>query len=243
MTDGETRQPGGDSPRDATAAGRLGRGFASLFIVGYLGLLAFGFGAHTLKWGHASHPGMYFIVWDMFCGWSAWDTRTEVIGLGESGRFYELAPGPWGEVATHGRLDRRHYDIEGVFACRIALNTLAQTEHEPIDRIFVVERSHPKKYNVTEPQWAARYGEPRQTPYYHRLRHVITAEGRIVRTQPSWFAHLKAASLSNGTRVKPMPGVRPMMTVSRLSDRQRGRISAGLPTPELPPQQDEPTIN
>jgi len=34
----------------------------------YLAALSWGIVAHALSFGAASHPGMYFLVWDMFCG-------------------------------------------------------------------------------------------------------------------------------------------------------------------------------
>ena len=52
-------------------------------IVAYLGALAFGLFAHTFKFKNYAHPGMYFIVWDMFCGWSGYDVRNHMIAEGE----------------------------------------------------------------------------------------------------------------------------------------------------------------
>jgi hypothetical protein len=49
------------------------------FIVAYLGTLNFGILCHMLGYATASHPLMYFIVWDMFCGWSAYDARAYVV--------------------------------------------------------------------------------------------------------------------------------------------------------------------
>ncbi|GAF86661.1 unnamed protein product, partial [marine sediment metagenome] len=72
------------------------RWLTHLLIVTYLGTLFAGVACHALELGVQSHPGMYMIVWDMFCGWSSYAGRIEVIGEGESGKYYQLAPGPWG---------------------------------------------------------------------------------------------------------------------------------------------------
>ena len=41
------------------------------FIIAYLGVLTYGNLCHTLRFATSNHPLMYMIVWDMFCGWSA----------------------------------------------------------------------------------------------------------------------------------------------------------------------------
>ena len=86
------------------------RWMTHLGIGAYLMALAFGFVTHAVDFGTGCHPIMYFLIWDMFCGWSSYEGRMHVISEGESGKFYELAPGPWGEFHPYGFIDRHHYD-------------------------------------------------------------------------------------------------------------------------------------
>ena len=82
------------------------RWLTHLLISGYLLALFGGIASHTLNLGAVSHPGMYFFVWDMFCGWSSYADRIQVVGEGESGTYYQLAPGPWGEFKPYGKIGR-----------------------------------------------------------------------------------------------------------------------------------------
>ena len=110
-------------------------------ITGYLAVLLVGLCAHALNYKASSHPGMYFLVWDMFCGWSAYEDRTHIIGQGESGRFYELAPGPWGDYQPFGDPGRQNYDPFANHSVTLAMNTLRYSEHEPMHRIYVVQET------------------------------------------------------------------------------------------------------
>ena len=85
----------GEASRGLAWLGAIKRWAVSLVIVGYLGSLGYGIVCHTLNFNTTSHPGMYFVVWDMFCGWSAYANRLHIIGEGEDNKYYELAPGPW----------------------------------------------------------------------------------------------------------------------------------------------------
>ncbi|QDT38282.1 hypothetical protein [Stratiformator vulcanicus] len=178
------------------------RWLASLFIGGYLSALGVGLVSHTMEWGTGRHPAMYYIVWDMFCGWTSWDVRLEVIGEGVSGKYYSLAPGPWGGINTHGRLDRRDYDVGGLACCRIALNTLKHTSHEEIARIFVVERAWNKKYNIPDHLWEERFEEPRDPHYYHKIYHVISGEGVLLSSQPNWLTHYTSVAQNADPRLQ-----------------------------------------
>lgn len=124
------------------------RWLTQCFIALYLGALAFGIGSHGFKYCDSCHPGMYFVVWDMFCGWSTWEQRLHVIGEGESGTYYRLAPGPWGDYQPYSNLSRHHYDNFGNHSGRLAANCLKHTDHEPMRRVFVVEESWNKKFNL-----------------------------------------------------------------------------------------------
>ena len=110
------------------------RWLASLGIGVYLLALATGFVAHTVDFGTDCHPIMYFLVWDMFCGWSGYEGRMQLIGESESGKYYDLAPGPWGELHPYGRIDRHNYDPNHTNGLVLAKNCLKHTIHEPMAR-------------------------------------------------------------------------------------------------------------
>lgn len=178
------------------------RWLSKLTIVSYLSVLAFGLFAHTLSFKATSHPMMYYIVWDMFCGWSAYDTRVHVISEGESGKYYELTPAPWGEITPYGSIGRRHYDMFGLFSYDFAHNTLAHTEHEPMTRIFVVEESWPKKFNMPERLWQQRYEEPMDVKKYYHVRHVMAADGTTLVSHPTWLSVQANATIYRNPRLQ-----------------------------------------
>ena len=114
----------------------LKRWLAGAFIVAYLSALGLGVVSHALAFQQNAHPMMYFVVWDMFCGWSAYASRTHVIAEGESGKFYRLTPTPWGEYHPYSDLGRQHYDPFSSHCQRIGTNVLRHTRHEPISRMW-----------------------------------------------------------------------------------------------------------
>ena len=165
---------------------RLKVAAASTFIGGYLLVLGGGVASHALGVGQNAHPLMYFVVWDMFCGWSAQSTRTHVLAEGVSGAWYDAGTGPWEAFTPYGDLPRIHYDTQGVHAPRLALNVLRHTEHEPIDRLVVVEESWPKKFNLPEDLWRRRFGAEKEPVSYFAVRHVISGDGRLAASNPNW---------------------------------------------------------
>lgn len=160
-----------------------------LFIASYLGLLGFGLSSHALTFLKSAHVGMYFIVWDMYCGWSAFENRTHVIGEGDSGQYYELSPGPWGGLQPFSSADRKDYDIHAFHGYSLAANTLAQTEHEPIRRIYVVEESWSKKYNLPPALWKLRYQseKPEDHRSYYHVRKIYNSSGEILQQSNDWL--------------------------------------------------------
>lgn len=172
------------------------------FIVGYLGVLNYGLICHVLNFRVGDHPLMYFIVWDMFCGWTAYDSRTHIIAEGESQKLYELTPPPWGELHPWGDLGRQHYDAFNNHTGRMGLNTLRHTRHEPITRLFVVEESWAKKYNIPEVAWQARYDEPREIQKYYRVRTVLMPDGMVVQNYTAWTEYQAALMLADNPRLQ-----------------------------------------
>jgi len=175
--------------------------FTHATIAVYLAALSWGIVSHAVSYGTGSHPVMYYLVWDMFCGWSSYSNRTVIIGQGESGRYYELAPGPWGEFRPFGKIGRRHYDSLGIHSPKLALNALRQTRHEPITRIIVVEECWAKQYNLPEELWAQRHEEPKDVYKYHQVRHIFTPDGAIVRSFPTWLNLQYSMAVSDNPRL------------------------------------------
>ncbi|MBT4865309.1 MAG: hypothetical protein HON53_09345 [Planctomycetaceae bacterium] len=182
------------------------RWLTHLVITGYLGILGYGVVAHAVNYKVAAHPAMYFIVWDMFCGWSSHASRLQLVGEtvgqdGEPGKFYELGPGPWGEVKPYGDIGRRHYDAFCLFAPKMAMNSLKHTKHEPMRRIYVVEECWPKKYNLPDRVFQRRHGEEKDQHIYYHVRYVLDGEGSVLKRQGFWLNYQNAVCISNNPRL------------------------------------------
>jgi hypothetical protein len=193
------------------------RWITHLFIVGYLGSLVAGIACHALKFGSGSHPIAYFFVWDMFCGWSAFEARYHLIAEGESGAYYWLSPAPWGEFRPYGDVARHHYDYYGNGLLRMALNTLRHTEHEPIQRILFVEECWPKKYNLPDDLWAVRFAEPKDPVSYFWVRNVFRGDGEPLESRMDFLRQLYADAIlknprlqADSTRGQPMFAITPI---------------------------------
>jgi hypothetical protein len=202
-------------------------------IVCYLGALSFGVVAHALQYRQSSHPGMYFIVWDMFCGWAGYETRLHIIGEGESGRYYELAPGPWKEIRPYGDLARHHYDSYASHTLAIARNTLNHTAHEPIQRVFVVEENWAKKFNLPDELWQARYPDEKNFHSYYHLRQTYSTDGKLLASQASWFDYQANLALNDNPRLaQDSRRARPFFQVHPLLRSREPEMSM---TPSLEP--------
>lgn len=180
----------------------MSRLLVPLFILGYLAVLTYGLFCHALYFRTDKHPGMYFIVWDMYCGWSAYETRQHMIGEGESGTYYQLTPPPWGSVQVYGKHDRQTHDYYGTFVVDMARNTLAHTSHEPMTRLFLVEEVWPRKYNLPDHLWTRRYREPKDPQSYFQVRRVTTAGGQILQDQPAWLTRVSHECLMDNPRLR-----------------------------------------
>lgn len=177
------------------------RCFAIVVIAGYLGSLTAGLFAHTLSKGAASHPVMYYLVWDMFCGWGSYSTRVHMVAEGASGTYYELTPTPWGDFTPYGTVARRNYDRLGVYTPRFAQNILRHTKHEPIARVLVIEELWPKKYNIRDDVWARLHNEPKDQQNYYSLWAILDGEGSPTEVYPNWYAKQAIYSISNNPRL------------------------------------------
>ncbi len=175
--------------------------FANAFIVLYLAVMGLGIVSHTVGTGPNAHPMMYFVVWDMFCGWTSFGTKIHVIGEGKSGDFYALTPAPWGELKPYGYAPRRHYDAAGNHSPRFGLNVLRYTEHEEIAKIYVIEESWAKKYDLDDRIWKLQYDAPKEIQAYYNVLHVFTPSGEIIMSNPSWLEQQMSLALTNNPRL------------------------------------------
>ncbi len=196
----------------------MARRIAACFIVCYLAVLGYGLSAHTVGYKTYAHVGMYYIVWDMYCGWTGWESRTQILAEGESGAYYDVGSPPWGEVCVYGGPDRRHYDTYGLHSMALAENVARHTEHEPFVRYLVIEEAWSKKYNLPDHLWARRFEEPREPRYYRRIRSAFEGTGECIASNPSWTNWLMAQALGDNPRLqKDMKVSTPFMTVDQYS--------------------------
>lgn len=192
---------------------------AGLFVFAYLSVLGGGLFCHTFGWNPACHPAMYYIVWDMFCGWSGYEVRYHVLAEGISGDVYSVLPAPWGKFVPYGSLARRHYDSGGVHSTRMAMNVLRHTSHEPITRLFVVEENWSKKFNMPDDQWAMRWDQPKDPFHYFTPRHIITADGQLLQSFDCFYTQNNRRALySNPRIVKEMSQSQPFIMARRQED-------------------------
>lgn len=213
-----------------------------LTIFSYLGCLAWGIFAHGTQTRQNSSPAMYFVVWDMFCGWNAYSARHHVIAEGESGKYYELTPSPWGEFHPFGYEARVHYDPSGLFTPQMGLNTLKRTKHEPMRRILVIEENWPKKFNMSESYWATKYDEPKDEFRYCHVWQVLDGEGRVLQNSARWMSQQSQLAILNNPQLRrDSVRNRPFVAVQS----QRATKSSRYPSPSFFPQNQVPhsTVN
>lgn len=187
----------------------------------YLSALGWGVVSHTVSFGTGSHPVMYFLVWDMFCGWSSYSSRMIVVGEGESGKYYELSPGPWGDYRPFGSIGRRHYDNTGMHAPKLAINALKHTKHEPIHRVFVIEETWAKKYNLPDKLWEERFDEPKSVNKYHTVLHVFSPDGSLVQSYPNWLSQQYSFAVGNNPRLMKEQRISRPFFAMKFKNRQR----------------------
>lgn len=204
------------------------------FIVCYISALTFGNVCHLLRHGATSHVMMYMIVWDMFCGYSAYDSRMLLIAEGESETYYDLTHPPWGELHAFGYIGRENYDPFDAHMGAMALNVLKHTSHEPIARIVVIEESWPKKLNLPDDVWNLRYDNPKDHHRYYRIRDVILPDGTVVQRQESYLAaQIRRMTLDNPRLVQQSMAGRPMFLNEGQNrfgrDKLTGPPSAAIP--------------
>jgi hypothetical protein len=167
----------------------------------YLTALVFGFLCVAFRVQLFSVP-VYFLTFNMYGGWSGYDCKMQILGEGQSGRFYVLSPGPWGEFHPYSsHLSRQCYDQEFEYGHILARAGLAHTQHEPILRTFVVEQEYPKKFNLSDAQYEAYYEKPKPQRIYSHMRMVLSPEGEILTASPTWLRYQDNLSIVDNPRL------------------------------------------
>lgn len=213
-----------------------------LTIFSYLSCLAWGIFSHATFTKTNSSPAMYYIVWDMFCGWNAYSTRNHVIAQGESGKYYRLTPGPWREYQPYGYQERTHYDPVGIYTRKMALNTLKHTQHEPITRIFLIEESWAKKYNMPEKYWAAKYDEPKDEHRYCHAWQILDGDGTILQQSGKWISQQTQLSILSNPQLR-MDSIRNRPFIAVKSQSNAGYTSTGSPLFPIQSPTRQSTVN
>ena len=184
-------------PEQSVSIDDLRRWASVIMIVAYLCFIGHGLFCHAVQYRVNAHPIMYFTVWDMFCGWSGWSFRTHVVAEGASGALYELTPTPWTAYRPFSTLGREHYDYHGHHASRIGVNCLRQTEHEPIVRMFVVEETWSKKFNLPDSLWSRIHEEPRRSHHYFNVNTIHHPDGQLMARHPSFLDRQRTTWLAS----------------------------------------------
>ena len=173
----------------------------SLFITTYLASLSWGVVAHALRVGLCGNTLSYFVVWDMFCGWSAWDQRTHFIAEGSSGEFYDVKE-PWGQFHPFGNVGRIHYDHTNHLLTRHVAHVLSHNQHEPIERVFAVQEVWPKQYNLPPELYQEYFArENDKLPYFH-VRAICSENGSPLQVYPSWFDQQSLKTVYDNPRLQ-----------------------------------------
>ena len=193
-----------------------GRLLTNLGIAAYLGALSLGIVVHALNLpGKVTLPG-YFVVWDMFCAWTGYESRIHVIAEGESGTHYDLLAGQTGSPHLHGSLHRINYDYDGTCGPAVAKLAAACTSHEPLTQITIVEEVWSKQLNLSDAAYERYHGCPKQPRSYRSVRTVLRPDGSIAASQPPWFRlQQQAAVMANPVLAEQAVRGRDRYTVQR----------------------------
>lgn len=189
------------------------------FIATYVSALGLGIGCQTLRMGIAMHPAMYFLVWDMYCGWAAYNHRYRAIAEGVSGTYYDLNPAPWGSFRPYDRLDRLQYVLAMQNQALVTRHVAERTEHEPFARMFIIEESWAKQFDLPEYIWKAHNAIPRSPHYYTKVVLEQAGDGQIVNIHPQWLDFQNHIMVADNPRLQEsIRATRPFWVV----DEQQG---------------------
>ena len=174
---------------------------SAVFVLTYMLALFAGIAGHALKIGFAGTTLGYFFVWDMFCGWQAYDSRTRVIGEDAHGNYYAIEE-PWGAHTPCGNVARINHDVNNNLLPRHIHNVLNHSSHPPIDRVYVVQEIWPKQFNVPDHLWGCCFNEPRDEMRYYNLRAICNDRGVSLEVYPDWFDEQSTQAIANNPRLQ-----------------------------------------
>lgn len=190
------------------------------FIAAYVSALGFGIACQTVRMGTGMHPGMYFIVWDMYCGWTAYNHGYRAVAEGVSGTFYDLNPPPWGAFRPFNTLDRLQSITSSDNQARMTRLIARNTKHEPLARMFVVEEAWAKQYDLPEYIWKAHNAIERVPFRYTKIVLTQAGDGEIVEAQIPWLDSQAQLMLADNPRLEQeIRNSRPFFMVE---EQQRG---------------------
>jgi hypothetical protein len=180
---------------------RVRRWASAVFITVWFLVLSGGIIGHALKMPIVGNVFGYFIVWDMFCGWQAYDNRTHMIGEDSDGNFYEIRE-PWGPFQPFNAVDRVNYDVSNYLATRHIRNVLRHSDHPPLDRIYVVQEIWGKQYNAPDHLWYRCFAEPKDKVSVFSLRAICAADGSPIESNPDWFLAQTLNTIADNPRLR-----------------------------------------
>lgn len=172
------------------------------FISGYFFMLLLGVSAQVAQMSGNRHPAMYFFVWDMYCGWTAYSTKYRVIAEGVSGKFYDLNPAPWGTFRPYNTQDRIQFLGGADTIGQIGVHTAARTNHEPLSRMFVIEEVWAKQFDIPDYIWRERFQIPKEPYKYTKVRVEMAGDGSVTQLHPSWLDTQAQMMLADNPRLK-----------------------------------------
>ncbi len=202
---------------------------ACAFIAAWACCMGAGIVGHALRVGICGNTLSYFVVWDMFCGWSAWDQETHIIAEGSSGKYYEVKE-PWGEFRPFGHRGRIQYDHTNHMLSRHVENILSHTDHERIDRVFIVQEVWPKQYNLPPKLYSEYFEQEQDKVSYFNLRAVCAANGQPVQSYQDWFARQRMASTFDNPRIRQQASSSTSMYNTFFNPRTQNESAIGLST-------------
>ena len=177
------------------------RWIVGCFIATYVSALCLGITCQTVGMGMHMHPAMYFFVWDMYCGWSAYSHKYRAVAEGVSGTYYDLDPVPWGSFRPYDRLDRLQYIINFGQQARLNTQVAMNTKHEPFSRMFIIEESWGKQFDLPEYIWKANNSIPRQPHKYTKVLVEQSGDGEITHIHPQWLETQHNMMLTDNPRL------------------------------------------
>lgn len=172
------------------------------FIVAYASVLSFGIACQTLRMGTTMHPAMYFIVWDMYCGWNAYNHKYRAVAEGVSGQFYDLNPAPWGAFRPFNTLDRLQSIGLSNNQARVTRLVANNTQHEPFTRMFVIEEAWAKQFDLPEYIWKASNAIQRSPYYYTKVVLEQSGDGEITMADGPWLDSQSQMMLADNPRIE-----------------------------------------